>query len=408
MNTPVKLSTVLAALCLPVVSLAAIAACSDGVSAPSSSSSDLTSDAGSSRPADCQDLDLSTGVPLASQTQIKFDMMGATPVVRTKPDVFTKNGDPALADKLVVYLHGAVGAGTLNIDPDLTKLFTYVPSCLACAALQLDFTKTDAGTSSYAKTFAAVNGIVDIETAITPNQTQGVVRGLELRELYTDATGARKLLPGGQCYWVAEQPFDTRREKGCRPFQENAGCAEGQYCMPTNAIGTDGQCAATGAKKLGDTCTVNVSGDAPSWDSDCATGLRCFKDSETMETVATCKQICDELAPTNACPTGSTCGGGYSLCIPNQVLVDHSGLDFAAIGEACTQKAPGGGWAQYCGGEGKKRGTCVDQDGFGVGKHARCETLFVSAATEVPPGHLPGYVGYKGVNDQSTLWSYVP
>ncbi|MDB4946719.1 MAG: uncharacterized protein JWP97_6253 [Labilithrix sp.] len=127
-----------------------------------------------------------------------------------------------------------------------------------------------------------------------------------------------------------------------------------------------------------------------------------------MEPVATCQQVCDELAPTNSCPAGTLCGGGYNVCVPEGILSAHSGLDPALIGQACTVKTAAGGWAQYCGGLGKKRGICVDQDGTGVGVHAKCEALFTDAATELPAGHLPGFLGYKGnFNDRSTLWSYI-
>lgn len=402
-----KFSSLLATCCLSLLPLALLGACADdGSSTEASSPSDLTSkDKGNGKPGDCEVLDLSAGMPLASQTQLEHDTIGATPVLRTRPGVFLANGDPTLEDKLTIFVHGAAGVGTLRIDPDLSKLFTYVQSCAACASLDLDLTTNDAGASTYAKRFAAVSGAVEIQSAITPNQTQGIVRGLELREVTTDAaTGTTTLLKGGQCYWVAKQAFDTRRERGCKPFQAKSTCATGEQCVPTNAIGTDGECAATGTKQLGEQCTRQADGNTPSWSSDCAAGLRCFQDQDAQ--VATCGQICDQLAPTNTCPAGTLCGGGYNLCVADTVLA-HSGIDPAAIGEACSVKDGDGYWAMYCGSEGKQRGTCVDQDGF-VGKHAKCEALFTSAATELPPGRQPGYLAYKGGKDLSTLWSYVP
>ena len=404
-----RTATVFALVAVPALAIA----CSTGTRVPEMSASNLsaTSDAGNelAMPADCHELDLSSGVPLVSQTNLKFDTIGPTPVIRTVPTVFARNGDPTLPDKLSIFLHGRVDVGTISIDSDLTKLFSYVPSCLACGILQLDFSTNDAGASSFANTFAAVGGIVDVTTAITPNQTQGVLRGIELRELSTDAAGARTLLPGGQCFWITRQTFDVRSAGGCKPFGEDDVCGKGQYCMPANSIGTDGQCVTTGPKELGQACTRNSTADAPTWSSDCEPGLRCIEGSDVGDTFPTCKRVCDELASTNACPTGSLCGGGYNLCIADPIMSANAGLDPAAVGEACTVKAPTGKWASYCGGVGKKRGTCVDQDGFGVGLHAKCEALFASAATELPAGHIAGFVGFKDQNgDLSTLWPAVP
>lgn len=387
---------------------------SSGGSSSGSSSGGSSSGGSSSggKPDDCEDLDFTGGVPLRSQTQNQFDTAFSTALLRTVPTVFVNNGDATLPDRLDIFLHGRVGVGTLQLDPDPNKLFVrskgdegdnYMPNCEACAQLRLDISANDAGVSSYAKTFAAVGGSVEVQTAVTPHQTQGVVHGLEFREMQLDpATRYWTRKQGGQCYWAAEVPFDTRRENGCKPFAADDTCGQGKFCMPVNSIGTDGECTATGDLELGDDCTRNAD---QSWDSECGPGLRCFKDSsEPDEASATCRQICDELAATNACPAGTTCGGGYNMCMDNAALAD-SGLDPVAIGEVCTQKTGDGSqWANYCGGTGKKRGICIDTDGMAGPLPPKCEALFASV-TEKPAGRSASYIGYKGGLDQSTLWS---
>lgn len=42
------------------------------------------------------------------------------------------------------------------------------------------------------------------------------------------------------------------RANGCVPYVAG-GCPDDQFCMPTNAIGTDGECGIDGAA-LGETC----------------------------------------------------------------------------------------------------------------------------------------------------------
>ena len=392
---------------------------SSGSSGTSSSSGAFPDAAAAVKPADCIDLDLSTGTPLKSDTQLKFDSHGTAPVARTLPDVFKQNGDPNLPDRMRIWLHGRTDVGTLNLDPDPNHTYApLVPTCLACATLSLDLTPSDAGGSSYAAAFAAVGGTIEIQTALTSNQTQGIARGVEFRVVAQDsATGLVGVVPGGACYWVAEVPFDTRRPGGCKPFTgDAAACGAGEFCLPTNAIGTDGECTAVGTKTIGQPCTRVTSAESPSWDSDCEAGTRCLVDRTWGETVATCHQVCDQLAETNACPAGTLCGGGYNLCLDETKII--GGVDPAEIGEDCTVLVPAtppstlGSWAQYCGGTGKMRGKCVDVDGVAGPLPPKCEALFASAGTELPPGRTAGYIGYKSVtsptsrDDYSTLWSY--
>lgn len=375
-------------------------------SSGSTSSSSGGRDAGV-KPADCEAFTLGE-VPLQSPAQLRFDTAAPTALVRTASGALTQLGDAALPDRLDVYLHGTIGAGTHAMDPDPNKLFVrttgdaddnYMQTCETCAQLRLDYSEPDGGSGSYAANFAAVAGRIEITEALTPHQTHGTVRQLELREMQRDETTKFwSVKPGGRCLWLEEASYDTRLEGGCKPF--TGSCPNGGYCMPLNSIGTDGKCVSVGSKTVGQACTR---ASEQSWDSDCASGLRCLgADGESP----TCHTVCDQLAETNPCPAGTTCGGGYNICLDNEDVLSGSGFDLAAIGEECTETTGDGqGWAMYCGGTGKRRGTCVDPDGMAGPIAPTCQPLLASVV-DVPEGKAMGYLAYKNGIDQSTGWSF--
>lgn len=225
------------------------------------------------KPADCEDLPLA-GVELLSQQENAFDSSSSVPVIRTPSALPNISGDAALSDRLRLLFDGDLGVGLHTMDGDPNHALpdfktTFVPNCNACAVFQEDLGPQNA----YLQTFAAASGELEITDLVTPHQTAGAARYVELREVVKDAaTGAYSWVNGGQCYWIEEASYDVRRPKGCVPYAAGA-CPADQFCMPTNAIATDGECVTGGAKAEGEACTR---ASAMQWDSDCALGLRCL------------------------------------------------------------------------------------------------------------------------------------
>ncbi|MDI1446777.1 hypothetical protein [Polyangium sp. 6x1] len=345
------------------------------------------------KPADCVDLPLA-GIELLSQQENTFDTSGSVPTIRTPSSLANISGDPALVDRLRLFFDGALDVGIHTMDgapthalPDFKT--TFVPTCNTCAVFQEDLAE-----GSYLKTFAAKSGELEITARVTPHQTAGVARYVELREVVKDAmTGVYGWVDGGQCYWIQEASYDVRRPKGCVPYTANA-CPADQFCMPTNAVGTDGECVTGGAKVEGEACT-RVSD--TQWDSDCTLGLRCFDGGMG----AICHKVCDLHAAAPDCPAGTHCGGGYNLCLDVAIL-QNSGIDDALLGETCTMNPS----ALYCGGAGQP-GMCLDDDGDAGPMAATC-IPFASAPSQCVAPKTAGYVAYKDGIDQSTLFCITP
>ncbi|MDI1481476.1 hypothetical protein [Polyangium sp. y55x31] len=345
------------------------------------------------KPADCVDLPLA-GIELLSQQENTFDSSGSVPIIRTPSSLANISGDDTLSDRLRLFYDGALGTGVHAMDGDPTHALpdfktTFVPTCNACAVFQEDL-----GDNTYLKNFAVKSGELEITALVTPHQTAGVARHVELREVVKDAmTGAWGWVDGGTCYWIEEASYDGRRPKGCVPYAFDA-CPADQFCMPTNAVGTDGECVTGGAKVEGEACT-RVSD--TQWDSDCSLGLRCFDGGMG----AICHKVCDLHAAAPDCPAGTHCGGGYNLCLDVAIL-QNSGVDDASLGETCATN-PG---ALYCGGAGQP-GMCWDDDGDAGPMEATC-IPFVSAPSQCVAPRTAGYVAYKDGIDQSTLFCIPP
>lgn len=347
------------------------------------------------KPADCVDLSLA-GVELLSQHENTFNTAAPVPTIRTPGSLANISGDAALVDRLRLLHDSDISPGVHAIDgepglalPDFKT--TFVANCTACAVFQEDL--DPAQNNVYLKTFATKSGELEITDLVTPHQTAGAARYLELREVVKDpATNAWDWVDGGTCYWIEEVTFDVRRPNGCMPYVAGE-CAADQFCMPTNAVGTDGDCITGGAKQLGEAC-ARVSD--TQWDSDCALGLRCIDGGSGP----LCHQVCDLHSAAPGCPAGTHCGGGYNLCM-DEAILQQSGIDGAALGETCANAD-----ALYCGGSGQP-GMCWDDDGDAGPLAATC-IPFSSAASQCVDPKTAGYVAYKANADQSTLFCITP
>ncbi|APR80188.1 putative lipoprotein [Minicystis rosea] len=348
------------------------------------------------KPADCVDLSL-TGIELLSQQENTFDSSDSVPVVRTPSSVANISGNAEQFDRLRILFDGKTGVGVHALDPEPNHVLpdyqkTYLPTCSAGAVYQED---RDSATSTYTKLFAAKAGELEITELVTPHQTAGAVRYVELREVAADAdTGAYAWVSGGACYWIQEAKYDVRRDNGCLPFVPGS-CPADKFCMPTNAIGSDGECVTGGTKGPGEACTL---ADDTHWSSDCQLGLRCL-DSEGS---AKCYEVCDVVSTAPGCPAGTHCGGGYNLCLDEATVLANSGVDDAAVGEACATNPT----ALYCGGAGQP-GTCYDDDGDAGPKPSTC-IPWMSAPSQCIAPQTAGYVAYKNGSDNSTLWCLTP
>ena len=347
------------------------------------------------KPADCVDLSL-TGIDLVSQQQNAFDNSDSTPVIRTRSSLANLAGDATKFDRLRILFDGDAGIGVHALDPNPAHALpdystTFVSICSACVVYQEDL---DTATNAYQKTFAAKAGDLDITALLTPHQSAGSAHNVELREIAKDpATGTYGWKAGGACYWIEEATYDVRRPKGCKPFVAGS-CPSNQYCMPTNSVGSDGECVTGGAKTDGQSCTLQS---ATAWDSDCALGLRCIDPGSG----AICIKVCDLLSAAPGCPAGTHCGGGYNVCADEEEF-QNSGIDEAVLGAPCATNPT----ALYCGGSGQP-GTCWDDDGDAGPMPATC-VPFSSAPSQCVAPKTPGYIAYKNGIDNSTLWCITP
>ncbi|APR78237.1 putative lipoprotein [Minicystis rosea] len=365
-------------------------------STTSSSSSSSSGTGGSKpvKPADCEELSLA-GVTLVSQQQNSFDSSDSVPVVRSPSATTSITGDATLFDRIRILFDGDAAVGVHALDGDPTHALpdyatTFLPTCEACATFQLDL---DKASSTYAKTFAAKSGELEITNLVTPHQTAGAVRHVELREVTADpSTGAYGFVSGGACYWIEEATYDVRRPNGCAPFVTGS-CPADHYCMPTNSIGTDGECVSLGTKGLGEACTFV---DDTHWDSDCGVGLRCID----ANGASTCYQVCDVRSSAPGCPDDTHCGGGYNVCL-DAATTAGSGIDPAKVGSACDTDP----YALYCGGDGRP-GTCWDDDADGP-LPSTC-IPWASAPSQCQAPQTAGYVAYKNNADSSTLFCFKP
>jgi len=345
------------------------------------------------KPADCEELSFAD-IELLSLQENAFDTADTGPVIRTAGSLPNISGDAMLFDRLRLFFDGDLGVGNHAIDGDPNHALpdyatTFVTTCAACAVFQEDLSEDGA----YLKIYAAKSGELEIGEILTPHQTVGTARYLELREIVKSAdTKTYGWVEGGQCYWIEEAAFDVRRPKGCKPYVDGA-CPADQFCMPTNAIGTDGECVTGGDKGAGEACTK---ASPTQWDSDCALGLRCADDG--MGPV--CVKVCDIHAAAPDCPMGTHCGGGYNVCM-DEAILQNSGVDGASLGEVCATNAG----ALYCGGAGTP-GTCWDDDADGP-LEAIC-IPFASAPSQCVAPRTAGYVAYKDGKDNSTLFCISP
>lgn len=344
------------------------------------------------KPDDCVDLALA-GIELVSQQEHQYDSSGSVPLVRTPAAQTSITGDPALFDLLRILFDGDLGIGVHTLDPDPNHAIPgFVTSFVTVSNAAVVY-QEDQANNAYTKVFVATAGELEIVEMLSSHQTRGRVQHVELREMVTNPdTEELELKPDGTCYWIEEAEYDVRRPQGCTPFKPGA-CADDQYCMPTNAIGSDGECVAGGAKQEGEACALTS---PMKWDSDCAPGLRCIDFGDGPE----CGKVCDVLSDAPGCPAGTHCGGGYNLCL-DEALLQMSGIDPAPLGEPCVDNPT----ALYCGGEGRP-GHCYDDDAAGP-LPSTC-LPFLSAPSQCIAPQTAGYVGYKSGIDRSTLWCLTP
>ncbi|MCY1059390.1 hypothetical protein [Nannocystis sp. SCPEA4] len=346
-----------------------------------------TTTGGPIKPEDCEDLPLA-GIEFLSQQEHQNESAQPVPWIRTPSTQTSITADAALFDLLRILFDGDLAVGVHPLDPDPNHAIpnnvqTYLPVSSAAVVYQEDY-----NVDKYTKQFVAVAGELEIVDMVSPHQTHGVVRHVELREMIKNGDLFEPVM-GGACWWIEEAEYDVRRPSGCSPFTADA-CPEDQYCMPVNAIGTDGVCVTGGEKQEGEACVL---ADPNAWDSDCALGLRCVDFGDGHE----CGRVCDVLSDAPGCPADTHCGGGYNLCLPESML-QMSGIDPAPLGEPCVDTPT----ALYCGGEGRP-GHCYNDDGQG----SKC-LPWVSAPSQCPGAQTAGYVAYKSGIDRSTLWCLTP
>ncbi|WAS96497.1 hypothetical protein [Nannocystis punicea] len=344
---------------------------------------------GSLKPEDCVDLPIA-GLELVSQQEHEYDSAPPVPLIRSSAPA-SLSGDQA-DDLLRILFDGALGVGVHQLDPDPNHAIpdyvkTYVPLSSAAAIYEEDLDG-----DAFSRTFVAAAGELEIVELLSTHQTAGIVRHVELREVVPNRDGQFEPLADGACYWIEEVEYDVRRPNGCTPYAAEA-CPADQFCMPTIAIGTDGECVTGGAKQEGEACTRV---DSTHWDSDCELGLRCadFGDGDM------CHRVCDVLSDAPGCPAGTHCGGGYNICM-DEALLQQSGIDPAEVGEPCLDNPN----ALYCGGDGRP-GNCYDDDGPGP-LDSLCTPFYYAPSQCVAP-QTGAYVAYKNGIDLSTLWCLTP
>lgn len=342
------------------------AACA--VSSPEASQ---TSDLGAKRPAACRVVKAGT---FANGTQLTPALYGQQPTFRAP--LATAVGDAALADQLRVRLDAATGSGSHA----LTGAATCYEKGAQCVTAHVDL---DPASGAAAKTFAAVRGTVELGDAITPDERAGTIRGVELREITIAQTNvpwrAAELVPGGECLWVDEATFDTRRADGCDPTAKDA-CGSGRSCIAENAAGSDGSCVTAGTKSTGASCALDDAGG-----SDCAEGHRCVD----LGGGTTCIRTCDVMATATGCAAAESCQA-FGLCRPIEAS------DPALVGESCTN-AEGA-----CGRDGA-RGLCFElwsPDNQPWDKGSKCWG-FARARSACAPGDDLGYQSFARGNDRS-------
>lgn len=348
------------------------------------------------KPDDCVEVSF-TEIELVSQQQNQPDSSDVMPVVRTPSSLANFIGDAKKFDRLRISFDGKTEVGVHAFDSVLNHIVpdyveTYSQTCTACSIFQVDLDES-VDPSAYAKSFASKAGELEIIDLLTPHQTSGAIRHVELREIAADVdTGIYDWVDGGACYWIEEAEFDVRRPNGCMPFTNDA-CPADQFCMPVVSSGIDGECVTGGDVGPGEACTfVNDT----TWDSDCELGLRCFNDGSG----GICMQTCDIFAASPGCPAQTHCGGGYNMCMPEEILTE-SGLDPALLGETCEVNPT----ALYCGGSGQP-GMCWDDDQDGP-MESICYPLH-SAPSECLAPQTAGTLQYKGGIDLSTVWCVTP
>ena len=326
----------------------------------------------------------------------------------TAPDFSGKVslGDPSLPDAFVFRLDGDAKLGTIQITTA-----TITPYAIGNSGeLGVDLVTADGG-SIYSHVLYATSGTITITDAITPWQSEGTIDDVRFDEgAIVDGHFVAK---GGACYWIRSLAFDTRESKGCKPFQSPDACnAATEQCMPTNAIGGDGLCVRAGTSVAGDACTwddASSNGSHVKWDSNCGAGLRCAQIEELGETQATCRRLCNPTAAQSGCPTGTHCGGGYDICIPDAVFTKvNSGdmIDSAQVGQPCSVDAATAlDYDVYCGGGSARTGLCTPYQSFGDGGYSTpsCLPFTSSIASCVAADAIVGYVVYKSGLDSSDL-----
>ena len=328
----------------------------------------------SGRPHACR---IVTAGPLANGPGVAQTTYGQQPTYRG--DLTTPLGDPVLADSLRVRLDAATTPGTYDLSRGGSNCYEKSAQCVIVVQ------DVDAATGAAAKTFAAVRGQVEVSAEKTPDQRQGRLRRIELREVTITPSNtpwrAAELVSGGECLWVEELAFDTRRPDGCDPRKADS-CGTGKACIPDNAAGSDGTCrAATGAKATGEACTTDENNA-----SDCAAGHRCIDPGGGG---AICVKTCDLLAAQPGCGEGTMCGS-FGLCRT------ATPTDPAKIGETCTMDGA------KCGSEGA-RGTCFElftPAGVPWDKGLKCWG-FERARSACRPGEDLGYQSFSSGRDRS-------
>lgn len=347
---------------------------------------DADTDAGPQKPAECDEFTIAA--PLTSSQKADPEAYLFAPDLNATPLVGGSQGDKTKKNIFLFFLDAANGIGTFPVT--VFKSYSYASA--DTGGMNADYLKP-AGYTRY----AAVSGSVEITDQLTPHQSKGRIANVRYDEVTIEADSSAKPVPGGKCLWLKEATWDTERPLGCAPFTKNT-CADGKFCMPTDAIGDDGICATTGAKGVDEVCTPGSPG---LWDSDCGPGLRCAKFAvDVGETQFTCHQLCDVRSATPGCPATAHCGGGYNACLSIAFLhmspQNGDEIDTGAlVGQDCVLNPK----AIYCGGDARP-GTCVTDKGAAT---AQCRPLFHSVS-ECAADQLGGYLAYKAGNDSSSIF----
>jgi hypothetical protein len=362
---------------------------------------DAATEASATMPAGCSAITLKG--PLVSLQLTNPEQYSFSPDLSATVEVDGSTGDAENPNRLTFYLDGADAVGTYEARPYSSAYYALGNG----GAIHTDYVPatTDSGTSSgaFAHRYMAVSGSIAITESQTPFQTTGRLSNIRFEEAVASSDGTISVVSGGKCYWLAEADWNTIRPHACMPFAPTAKgpCeGEGHYCMPTNAIGTDGLCVTTGGKGLGESCTLATTG---KWDSDCSPGLRCAEFAP-LDTSYTCHSVCNVRSSTPGCPDTAHCGGGYETCIPNSFLDDADGgnvegneIDLtASVGDACSMNPS----ALYCGANGTP-GTCFQNTGS---KAAMCSAWALGPS--LCGTQSTGYVAYKSGIDESTLFCF--